>query len=116
MKTIDSFTPPKASGVAVLLSAVNPKNLLLIIGAAAAIAQTGAGAVDQAVALAVFVLLGTLGPAIPVAIYFLAGDGAARILEHMRGWMAKENATIMAVLCLIIGVKLIGDGITALAG
>jgi hypothetical protein len=30
--------------------------------------------------------------------------------------MARENATIMAVICLIIGAKLIGDAISALAG
>jgi hypothetical protein len=29
--------------------------------------------------------------------------------------MARENATIMAVICLVIGAKLIGDAITALA-
>ncbi len=29
--------------------------------------------------------------------------------------MARENATIMGVICLIIGAKLIGDAITALA-
>ena len=84
-------------------------------GAAAAIAQTGTSTGDQAVALAVFVLLGTLGPGIPVAIYFLMGKRAAEILESLRGWMVRENATIMTVLCLIIGAKLIGDAITALA-
>ena len=115
MQTIDTFTPPKATGMALLLSAVNPKNLLLIVGASAAIAQTGVSTGDQAVALAVFVLLGTLGPGIPVAIYFLMRDRAAEILESLRGWMARENATIMAVLCLIIGAKLIGDAISALA-
>jgi threonine/homoserine/homoserine lactone efflux protein len=115
MKTIDTFKAPKAAGMAVLLSAVNPKNLILVAGAAAAIAQTGASSGDQAVALAVFVLLGTLGPAIPVAIYFLMRDRAAQILDSLRGWMARENTTIMAVLCLIIGAKLIGDAISALA-
>jgi len=115
MKTIDTFTPVKALGMGILLSAVNPKNLILVVGAAAAIAQTGTSASDQAVALIVFVLLGTLGPGIPVGIYFLMRDRAANILENLRGWMARENATIMAVLCLIIGVKLIGDAISALA-
>jgi threonine/homoserine/homoserine lactone efflux protein len=116
MQTIDTFTPPRAGGIAFALSAVNPKNLLLTVGAGAAIAQTGASTADQAVALAVFVLLGTLGPGIPVAIYFLMRDRASAILERMRGWMARENATIMAVLCLIIGAKLIGDAITGLSG
>ena len=115
MRAIDTFTPPRASGIAIALSAVNPKNLLLTVGAGAAIAQTGASTGDQAVALAVFVLLGTLGPGIPVGIYFLMRDRASAILESMRGWMARENATIMAVLCLIIGAKLIGDAISGLA-
>jgi hypothetical protein len=51
----------------------------------------------------------------PVAIYFLMGDRATKILGELRDWMARENATIMAVICLIIGAKLIGDAITALA-
>ncbi len=85
------------------------------MGAAAAIAQTGVDAADQAVALAVFVVLGALGPGIPVGIYFLMRDRAPSILESLRGWMARENTTIMAVLCLIIGTKLIGDAVSALA-
>jgi threonine/homoserine/homoserine lactone efflux protein len=115
MKTIDTFKPPKAAAMAVLLSAVNPKNLLLVVGAGAAIAQTGASTVDQAVALAVFVLLGTVGPAIPVAIYFLMHERAAAVLGGMRDWMARENTTIMAVLCAVIGAKLVGDAISGLA-
>jgi threonine/homoserine/homoserine lactone efflux protein len=116
MKAIDTFNAPKAAGIGVLLSALNPKNLILTVGAAAAIAQTGVSTGDQAVALAVFVALATLGPGIPVGIFFLMRDRAADILESLRGWMARENTTIMAVLCLIIGAKLIGDAISALSG
>ena len=115
MKTIDTFSPPKSVAMGILLSAVNPKNLLLIVGAATAIAQTGTSTGDQAVALAVFVLLGTLGPGIPVGIYFVMGARAGEILKSLRDWMARENATIMAVLCLIIGAKLLGDAISELA-
>ncbi len=99
----------------VLLSAANPKNLLLTVGGAAAIAQTGVGAGDQAVALAVFVLLGTLAVGAPIVIYFGLGERATEILATLNDWMSRQNATIMAVLCLIIGAKLIGDAITALA-
>lgn len=115
MKTVDTFTPVKSAGMAVLLSAINPKNLLLTVGAAAAIAQTGSSTIDQAVALAVFVLLGTLGVGAPVGIYYAMGDKATKILGDLHEWMARENATIMAILCLIIGAKLIGDAISALA-
>lgn len=112
MKTIDSFEAPKAAGLGVLLSAVNPKNLLLVVGAAAAIAQTGVGAGKQAVALAVFVLIATVGPGAPVAIYFAMGERSKRLLDELRAWMAQNNAAIMAVICLLIAAKLIGDGIS----
>lgn len=111
MQTIDTFTASKALGFGALLSGVNPKNLLLTVGAAAAIAQTGVPAGEQAVALAVFILVGTLGPGIPVAIYFAMGERAERPLDNLKAWMGAHNAAIMAVLCLVIAAKLIGDGI-----
>ena len=55
MRTIDTFTPGRSFGIAVALSGVNPKNLLLTVGAAAAIAQTGVDTGEQAIALAVFI-------------------------------------------------------------
>jgi len=114
MKSVDTFTPTRAAAIAVALAAVNPKNLILTVGAAAAIAQTGTGAGGQAVALAVFVVLGTLGVGAPVAISVFMGERSTRLLGELHDWMARENTTIMAVLCLVIGAKLIGDAITAL--
>jgi hypothetical protein len=60
--------------------------------------------------LAVFVVLGTIGLAIPIGIYFLGGDTAAQTLAELRHWLAINNATIMAVLMVVIGSKLIGGG------
>jgi threonine/homoserine/homoserine lactone efflux protein len=116
MATIDQFGPGKALGSGALLSGLNPKNLLLAVGAAAAIAQTGIPAGEQAVAYAVFALIATIGVAAPVVIFFALGDQAPRLLASLKDWMSRNNAVIMAVLLLVIGVKLIGDGIAGLAG
>jgi threonine/homoserine/homoserine lactone efflux protein len=115
MKRIDAFSPARSIATGVALTAANPKNLLLVIGGAAAIAQTGASALSQAVAMAVFIAIATLGVGAPVAIYFLMGERAKGILGGLHDWLASENATIMAVICLILGAKLIGDAISALA-
>jgi hypothetical protein len=115
MQSVETFTPLKSATVAVLFSSVKPKNLLLTIGAATAIAETGTSTGEQATALAVFVILGTLGPGVPVAIYFLMRDRAATILAAMRDWMARENTTVIMVLCLVIAAKLIGDAVVGLA-
>jgi len=112
MRTIDRFDARRSAGLAFALAVVNPKNLVLVIGAAAAIAQTGASTGAQAGALAVFVIIASLGPGIPVGIYFVMGARGKHILDGLRAWMARENAVIMAVICLLIGVKLIGDAIT----
>jgi threonine/homoserine/homoserine lactone efflux protein len=115
MQRIDAFTPARATAFGALLSAVNPKNLLLGVGAAAAIAQTGASSNSQALALAVFVVVGTLGVGAPVVIYFALGERSKHILDELKTWMSANNAAIMAVLCLVIGAKLIGDAISGFA-
>ena len=51
-----------------------------------------------------------------MAIYFAMGDRSRALLDAMKDWMARNNAVIMAVLLLIIGVKLIGDAISGFAG
>jgi threonine/homoserine/homoserine lactone efflux protein len=112
MGSIERFSPPKATGAGAALSAVNPKNTLLAVGAATGIAQTGIGAADQAIAYAVFAVVATIGVAAPVVMYFALGERSRHILTGLRDWMAQHNAAIMAVLCLVIGAKLIGDAIS----
>ena len=97
-----------------LLGGVNPKNLLLAVSAGASIAQTGISGADQAIAYAVFALVGTIGVGTPVVIYFALGERSATMLAALKDWMGRHNAVIMAVLCLVIGVKLIGDAIGGL--
>lgn len=114
MTRIDKTTPLAAFGLAAALSGANPKNLLLAVAGAAAIAQTGIPGGQQALAYLVFAVIATLGVGIPVGIYFALGERSARLLAGLKDWMSEHNAVIMTVLCLIIGAKLIGDAISGL--
>ncbi|HWK92933.1 MAG TPA: GAP family protein [Luteimicrobium sp.] len=115
MSAIDTFKPPAAFGLAVLLGAVNPKNLLLVVSGAAAIAAAAPGDTGtQLVALVVFTVVAALGVATPIVVYLAMGKRAATILDELKTWMIHNNAVIMAVLLLVIGMKMIGDGITAI--
>jgi threonine/homoserine/homoserine lactone efflux protein len=116
MATIDKITPAAALGLAAVLSGANPKNLILAVGGATAIAQTGIPGGQQAIAYLIFALIGTLGVGIPVGIYFAMGARSEKLLAGLKDWMTQHNAVIMTVLCLIIGAKLIGDAITGLTG
>jgi threonine/homoserine/homoserine lactone efflux protein len=115
MGALDAFTPVKAGGAGVVLSALNPKNLLLTIAGAAAIAQTGISTGEQVGAYVVFVAIASIGVATPVVISLAMGDRSEHLLDELKTWLARNNAVIMAVLLLIIGVKLIGNAISGLS-
>jgi hypothetical protein len=111
MDAVDHFTPIKSAGMGIALSAVNPKNLLLAVSATTTIAGTDLAGVDQAIAYAVFAAIATIGVVAPVVMFFTMGDRAAAHLDDLKHWLAHNNAAIMAVLFLVIGVKILGQGI-----
>lgn len=114
MGALDTFGPVKTLGAGVLLSGLNPKNLLLTIAGATAIAQTGIAIGQQIVVYVIFVLIAAIGVGAPVVLYFALGERSRQLLDSLKTWMARNNAAIMAVLFLIFGVKLIGDAISGL--
>ena len=111
MQAMDTITPPKALVMAVLLSAVNPKNLMLGLAAGSTIAAASLPGTEQAVAILAFTLIAMIGVAIPLVIYFGAGEKAGLILAELKTWMVANNTAIMAVLFLVFGVKLLGSGL-----
>lgn len=113
MRAIDQVTFAKALGLGFLLSAVNPKNLLLAAAAGTDIGSAGIDTGSIVVAIAVFTLVAASTILIPVVGYLVAAEKLKAPLAALRGWLAKENAVIMAVLLLVIGVNLIGKGIGA---
>ncbi|HET7758884.1 MAG TPA: GAP family protein [Gaiellaceae bacterium] len=115
MRTIDGFSIAKAGGAGFALSALNPKNVLLTGAAAAEIADVGLSASKEAVVLAAFVVIASVGVLTPLVLALALGDRSRDVLDGIRGWMARNNAVIMAVLFLLIGAKLVGDSIAGLS-
>jgi hypothetical protein len=111
MEAVDHFTPVRAASMGVALSAVNPKNLILALSAAATIGATSLSGADQALVYVVFSLIATIGVAAPIVIFFTMGDRAVPLLEDLKLWLAHHNAAIMAVILLVIGGKILGQGI-----
>jgi threonine/homoserine/homoserine lactone efflux protein len=111
MRGIDAFTPGKAFGVGVVLAGVNPKNLLLTLGAATGLAQLGLSTGDAVGSLVVFVLVASVTIIAPVVYYLAGGDRARGNLDTMKGWLAVHDAAVMTVLFLVFGVALIAKGL-----
>ncbi|WP_062318359.1 GAP family protein [Demequina maris] len=111
MGAIDRFTLPRSLAFGFLMSAVNPKNLLLSASAGLTIGSSASDAATAGVAIAVFTALAASTVAIPVTGYLVAADRMRGPLDSLRAWLATHNALIMAVLLLVIGVSMIGKGL-----
>ena len=114
MAGIDGFTAVKAFGLAVVLIAVNPKNLLLSLGAGSSLAQLGVSTSQAVVSLLVFVVVASTTIAGPLVYYLARGERAGKQLDAAKGWLVLHNGAVMTVLFVVLGVDLISKGLPPL--
>ncbi len=111
MAAIDTISPPRALGLGLLLSALNPKNLIVVAPSGLVIASAGLGAGSTTIAAVVFTVLASLTVLIPVIAYHLAPAAVVRPLEAAHAWLVQNNATVMVIVMFVIGVNALGKGI-----
>ncbi len=113
MDGIAGFSPGKSLGAGLALGAVNPKNVVVGLAAAATIASAVLSSGQQVAAIAIYVLVAVLGVAAPILATLLLGDRSHEVLDGWKAWLDQNNAAVMSVLFLIFGVVLIGQAIGA---
>jgi threonine/homoserine/homoserine lactone efflux protein len=111
MRTIGELTIAKAGATGLALSALNPKNAVLAVAAAAEIAAEALPAGQQVAVLLGFVVVASIGVLTPLVLSLALGDRSRELLDGLRDWMARHNPVIMAALFVLIGAKLIGDAV-----
>ena len=114
MQSIDKVSPLVALGLGVLLSALNPKNLILTLGAATSIAQANLATGESIVVALIFIIIASISVGGAVIWYLVAGERATATLTEVKDWMTVHNSVVMAVLLLILGVSFVGKGIGGL--
>ncbi len=115
LDTIGRVGALKSFGAAVVLSAVNPKNLGLTIAAASSIAAASLSPGGEIAVFAVFLAIACVTVIGPALYYAVARRRASRELDGLKSWLITHNHTVMAILLLLIGAKLLGDGIGILS-
>lgn len=115
MAAIDRLTPAKVFGLGTALAAANLKNAPLTIAAGASISSSGLPIGQQIATLALFVVIASLGVLAPLAVLVLMGARAKSMLNRWKDWAALHNIAILAALFFVLGLKLLGSGISDLA-
>lgn len=111
MATIDAASPAKALALGATLSGANPKNVALTAAAAASISEAGLDTSDTAIAIAVFVALGSLTVVGAVVASLVAHQRVERPLDAVKRFMLENNTTIMMVILVLLGTKFLGDAL-----
>jgi threonine/homoserine/homoserine lactone efflux protein len=111
MASMASVSWTRALVLGLGLSAANPKNLALTLAASASIAQAALTTGESLIADAVFVAVGSITVVGAVGFALVAPRAAAGPLSAIRRFMTDNNATIMMVLLLVLGLKILGDAI-----
>jgi len=78
------------------------------------VATAGLSTANQVVALLVVVVIGSLTIIAPLVVYFAGGEKSTELLGGWKSWLSENNAATMAVLLLVLGVALVGQGISGL--
>ena len=114
LEKVGSMTAGRAFSVAFALAAVNPKNLVLVVGGATVIADATSVPVEQALALLVFALAGSIGVAAPSVVVAALGARATDVLAAADRWMTRHSTAIVAAVLAVLGVLLVADGAAGL--
>jgi Sap, sulfolipid-1-addressing protein len=111
---IGDMGPGLAAGLGLLMSALNPKNLTLIVSAAGEVARLGLSTGDLIIVAILFAIISMIGVGIPVVLSIALGDRAIATLTELRDWMIEHNTAIMLVLFVVLGAKTLGTGLGTL--
>jgi len=114
VRSIQDATPRTAARLALLLSAANPKVMLLAAAAGLEIGDADLTTAGAVVAAGAFTIVASMSVAIPVIAYAVKGDSVLPPLEQAKVWLLRHNAMIMAIVLTVIGLVVLSNGVTAL--
>jgi hypothetical protein len=87
-----------------------------LLGGIAVIIETTSGGIGEFVALALFVLSLQWMLALPIAIYVVYPAQSARILQRMKGWLARYGQRLIAGILGVAGAYVLVTGVRQLLG
>lgn len=111
MSRMSTASVPGLVGIGVTIAALNPKILVLAIGAGAIAAEA---APRPALAVVAFTVVGSVGPLLLLLVALAGGDGARRLLDRAGYVMSRHGQTLVALVLAVLGVVLLLDGASVL--
>jgi hypothetical protein len=116
LREVESLSPFFALLLGFGLAVLSFKNMGLILVATLLIAQEGLSPVTETAMAIVFVLVASLGVALPVGWFLIADERATTTLTGWKAWMTQHNVGVTAVSTALGGLLLVAKGLADLIG
>jgi len=107
MAAIDTMRTSRALGLGFLLVIVNPKNAVLVVAGALAIASATYAPAAQIGALLVFTAIASLGVSAPLFLWLIIGERAIGPLDRLKSFFARHHVVLLAAVLAVIGIVLV---------
>ncbi len=114
MESIAGYTPLQSLRLGALLSAANPKVLLLALAGGVAIGAAELGPALTSAAVLVFAVVAAITVATPVVLHLFLGERITGPLNTAKTWLVANNETVMSVVVIAIGAMVLLKGIGGL--
>lgn len=114
MSGLQDSAPGKAAVLGFLLGGINPKNLMLTLGAAATLGASGLSSSELWITGFAYVVVASVTVLVPMGIYVLMRSKADELLANLGEWMKSNSDAITTVVLVIFGVKLLLGGLAGL--
>ncbi|TXK16387.1 GAP family protein [Homoserinibacter sp. GY 40078] len=106
-----NLRPVPAFGIGLALN-LRPKALVLATAAAVALTAGSITPVGWVIVTVVYLVIGLSTVAAPVFLAWREGERSRVVLERMRGWLEGNSYIVTSVVVFMVGVVLVGDGLT----
>lgn len=106
-------TPGRSFTTGLLLAGANPKNLAFTAAAALSIGTGGLDASGVVWAIALYAIVAAITIIVPLIGHLAFSAGMMGALERLERWLLANHTTVMAMLLVVFGVVLIGNGIAS---
>lgn len=114
MASLQSADVRKSATLGAVLAGGNPKNLLLTVAAAGAVAEFGLPISTELLVMLGYVVLASVAVAAPVMVSVALGDRATPMLNRWQAFLDAHSTSLMVGILVLIGGLLAVQGLTTL--
>jgi threonine/homoserine/homoserine lactone efflux protein len=114
METFTTIAPGRAFGMAALMSAINPKEVALLLAVGLTIGGSQLTVPQEALVGVGVVVVASLTVAVPVIAVLAAPKRVGPVLDRLREWLTANSSIVMGILLVVIGAVVAGGAISEL--